>query len=918
MIKKQKVVIESNDCIEELNGFVPVQYKIIKLDAKYILSCEKKEIPKAKGTGVVEYYNVPETKLMDWLLLTHGNNGLVAVGDNILFQKIREVKEEIANEGKEIVEVIEKTPNQQQREACAKLKQFRDEIKNLKHQINGNPTDERITELNDTIFKMEQFLFIPEVINVESKKNEYDKFGKKGFFYGGHKFVRRSAGSGNLKQNTVTFVREDIEKRLRKKIRVGFQIDIETTEILPPSKFGAYEGLTTSGCIFVTKPRVVVIPDFEYITFKDKNNKEHNVYYVTKTGGKKDVSGKPVEYNIETIPFYETNRDKDGNIKGAYLNSFDGMGFVSPSFIEEHWKKELQIDYIPSTFIVRSIGVKGLLVTFPFKEFAKRKGYTHIVDVRYKGKNPDDVKFVDINDVDIILTESQWKYKKLYKDNSGKVGSNFDYYNNNPEALWGVQRYAPNVDKDVSRLNYQLVHTSNIRKDEDVRRVVDPTEKYLRLLAEGKPEYVMYALLKEVKMQKTESDSVDEDITDDVFVSDDLEGENGTDTNLDYEDLKTTTLNKAIFKNHDLLNDSYVSGQVKKIILSILNRAKCGKLYPEHNSNYQFMISDPYALAQWAFNWFDWMLNGVRESRKQVITKIPKTPREEALSGIGLIPANHVYSKYWLDKKVSKVDACRSPMTDIAEHNVLNICNADNTADDIFAEMKIYYRYIKSGIIYSLHDLSVIKHSDSDFDGDMVCTFHSDVFIENAWNVMPTTYEKGLVSADDKKYDIDEAVLSDNASVSVLADVWNAFDEAAKFPVMGGDYNTMVDGAPGAFDVSDTESLASMLYVPAELAGSIDEAASLFHGMNLNTFTGAALHLTDASGSEAFINDLKENIMGTQWMCGFPDTLVMFTVNDEYVVYAFGNVDAIASFKAKVLEVYGENAILVVEENIAG
>lgn len=172
--------------------------------------------------------------------------------------------------------------------------------------------------------------------------------------------------------------------------------------------------------------------------------------------------------------------------------------------------------------------------------------------------------------------------------------------------------------------------------------------------------------------------------------------------------------------------------------------------------------------------------------------------------------------------------------------------------------------------------------------------------------------------SDSEETGSDEAVVSDSASVSVLADVWNAFDEAAKFPVMGGDYNTMVDGAPGAFDVSDTESLASMLYVPAELAGSIDEAASLFHGMNLNTFTGAALHLTDASGSDAFINDLKENIMGTQWMCGFPDTLVMFTVNDEYVVYAFGNVDAIASFKAKVLEVYGENAILVVEENIAG
>lgn len=164
----------------------------------------------------------------------------------------------------------------------------------------------------------------------------------------------------------------------------------------------------------------------------------------------------------------------------------------------------------------------------------------------------------------------------------------------------------------------------------------------------------------------------------------------------------------------------------------------------------------------------------------------------------------------------------------------------------------------------------------------------------------------------------EEAVIGDNASVTILSDIWNAFAEEEKFPAMGGDYDVMVDGAPGAFHVANTENLAAMLYVPADLAGDIDEGASLFHGMNLNTFTGAALHLTDASNADAFISALKENILGTQWMCGFPDTLVIFTVNEEYVVYAFGNVDAIASFKAKVTEVYGENAVLVAEENLAG
>lgn len=163
-----------------------------------------------------------------------------------------------------------------------------------------------------------------------------------------------------------------------------------------------------------------------------------------------------------------------------------------------------------------------------------------------------------------------------------------------------------------------------------------------------------------------------------------------------------------------------------------------------------------------------------------------------------------------------------------------------------------------------------------------------------------------------------DTTTSDSASVTILTDVWSAYAEEEKFPAMGGDYTTMVDGAPGAFDITKTEDLAAMLYVPADLAGQIDEGASLLHGMNLNTFTGAALHLTDASNADAFTTALKENILGTQWMCGFPDTLVIYTVNGEYVVYAFGNVDAIATFKAKVAEVYGDNAVLVAEENLAG
>ena len=173
------------------------------------------------------------------------------------------------------------------------------------------------------------------------------------------------------------------------------------------------------------------------------------------------------------------------------------------------------------------------------------------------------------------------------------------------------------------------------------------------------------------------------------------------------------------------------------------------------------MISDPYGLAQWSFNWFKWQRYETHGVEDRVIEHIPKTPREEIMSGIGLIPANHVYSEYWLQKNVSVIDACRSPMTDIAEHNILTVCNKDNIADDVYSEMETYYKYIKSGIIYSLHDLSVIRHSDSDFVGDIVLTTDSEVLIENAWDVMPTTYDKGVDNMTPKKYDIKVAVESD-------------------------------------------------------------------------------------------------------------------------------------------------------------
>ena len=45
--------------------------------------------------------------------------------------------------------------------------------------------------------------------------------------------------------------------------------------------------------------------------------------------------------------------------------------------------------------------------------------------------------------------------------------------------------------------------------------------------------------------------------------------------------------------------------------------------------------------------------------------------------------------------------------------------------------------------------------------------------------------------------------------------------------------------APGKFDISKTEELGITLGLPEDLWDDIDDAASMVHMMNANTFTGA-------------------------------------------------------------------------------
>ncbi|MBQ2937079.1 MAG: bacteriocin transport accessory protein [Lachnospiraceae bacterium] len=172
-----------------------------------------------------------------------------------------------------------------------------------------------------------------------------------------------------------------------------------------------------------------------------------------------------------------------------------------------------------------------------------------------------------------------------------------------------------------------------------------------------------------------------------------------------------------------------------------------------------------------------------------------------------------------------------------------------------------------------------------------------------------------------KKEDVTETPAPEAATVDVadatelLTNVWGTYTEAELFPIGGGDYENVVMDAPGKYDVSKAEEMDSVLGLPQSSAAMIDDAASMMHMMNANTFTCGAYHLTDASKQQAFADALKENIMNRQWMCGFPDTLLIASVGDEYVVSAFGNAEIMETFKTKLTAQY-EAAEVMYEESL--
>lgn len=160
------------------------------------------------------------------------------------------------------------------------------------------------------------------------------------------------------------------------------------------------------------------------------------------------------------------------------------------------------------------------------------------------------------------------------------------------------------------------------------------------------------------------------------------------------------------------------------------------------------------------------------------------------------------------------------------------------------------------------------------------------------------------------------AVNAEDSPVGILNAVWATYADSEKFPGAGGDEANQNMEGPGAYGLEDVEGFTAITHFPAESIAKIDSAATLMHMMNANTMTVAAYHVVEGTDMAVLADEVEASVMATQWMCGFPEKLVIVTV-DDYMISYFGNGEVVDTFTGKLTAAYASAEVVVDADIVA-
>lgn len=492
---------------------------------------------------------------------------------NLTIQEAEKNEELIALADNECLRAIRRITNHPYSED--KLQSLFEERKFLIKQSSDENNKKKIAYINKQIKDM---LYIPEFISVTlPKKTHHRKLCEHKFIINGIKYKRLMCGAAQARTNRCMFVAENIYDDLDKILRCG----IGEIEIIP-AKWNAYYALSSSASHRVRTPRVLIVPDYKTIV-------RDVVDWVVP---------QPIEDDVQTME------------KDLKYNIWDGMGLISPD-MAELWAEDLGVDYLPSGFIVRSLYIKGLLVPFDFHKFSKEVAEKHIVKDLYGNE-------IDVDEVDVILTQSQFKLWFAYKS--------FEEYEKKlaeSGCSWGVARIAPYEEKSYMTTNYQFLQVLDM-KQEDIEELCKPTIDFLKGVSKVDPKFMQLYLL-----GKRANDPNPSNIwlqNQDCFL-------------------------KCLFLYPEICNDRYINDKITKSIQKRMKEAMAGSVLV--NGSFQLAACDPYALCEYVFG----------------------------LEINGLLKKDEHYSGFWNRRQVETGISMRSPMTWVIEVNEVHYKNTQEMAE---------------------------------------------------------------------------------------------------------------------------------------------------------------------------------------------------------------------------------------------
>lgn len=345
-----------------------------------------------------------------------------------------------------------------------------------------------------------------------------------------------------------------------------------------------------------------------------------------------------VRFKDDYVLLEDSDDSDEPYVKEVYgglveMDNSDGYGLASPALIRR-WAEELGEDPDTGGMCIRNAFCKGMVFPFDFQLFAGAVAETDtIVDIWGDEHS--------VWDIELILTESMLKLWDSY--------SSYEEYERNCVEngyTFSVTKIVEVQQHETRELNYQFIQPFEM-SDDDISELVAPTIDDISGVLGGDADK---ALLYLRGVEQNESNTLR--LADDYI--------------------------KAMSIDPEVLNDSFVRGQISRLIAKRADRAKLGRV--RVCGDYNVVSGDPYALCQSIFG----------------------------LEVTGLLGRGTAHSDYWNARSVSEVLAFRAPMTN--GHSIRKLTLDDNPST------RMWYQYMHNVVILNAWDMTMAAENGCDCD----------------------------------------------------------------------------------------------------------------------------------------------------------------------------------------------------------